>query len=158
MLVKNMRNLSRAGGKTDERWTGPYAIVNIHEKGLYRLRKLSDGKQLANNINESRLKPFHERKTEYSNGSSQNLGEKQVLGSRDENVILNEKSITLFDDEHAHYKQARQDAKLLDTTNSVLKNQLYSSHLLRLWRTGAAKFSYSADEDDFDVSKRQIPF
>ena len=90
MLVKNIRNLSRAGGKTDERWTGPYAIVNIHEKGLYRLRKLSDGKQLANNINESRLKPFHERKTEYSNGTSQNLGEKQVLGSRDENVILNE--------------------------------------------------------------------
>ncbi|KAL5491158.1 hypothetical protein EMCRGX_G016393 [Ephydatia muelleri] len=61
VLVKNMRNLSRAEGKTDERWTGPYAIVNIHEKRLYRLRKLSDGKQLANNINESRLKPFHER-------------------------------------------------------------------------------------------------
>ena len=97
-------------------------------------------------------------KTEYSNGSSQNLGEKQVLGSRDENVILNEKSITLFDDEHAHSKQVRQDAKLLDTTNSVLKDQLYSSHLLRSWRTGAANFSYSADEDDFDVSKRQIPF
>ncbi|KAL5502510.1 hypothetical protein EMCRGX_G009300 [Ephydatia muelleri] len=52
------------------------------------LRKLSDGKQLANNINESRLKPFHERKTEYSNGSSQNLGEKQVLGSRDENSLF----------------------------------------------------------------------
>ena len=158
VLVKNMWNLSRARGKTDERWTGPYAIVNIHEKGLYRLRKLSDGKQLENNINESRLKPFHERKTEYSNGLSQNLGEKQVLGSRDENVILNEKSITSFDDEHAHSKQVRQDAKLLDTANSVLKDQLYSSHLLRLWRTGAANFSYSADEDDFDVSKRQIPF
>ena len=27
--MKNIRNLSRAGGKTDERWTGPYAIVNI---------------------------------------------------------------------------------------------------------------------------------
>ena len=90
-------------------------------KGLYRLRKLSDGKQFANNINESRLKPFHERKTEYSNGSSQNLGEKQVVGSRDENIILNEKSIAFFDDEHAHSKQVRQDANLLDTTNSVLK-------------------------------------
>ena len=82
MLVKNMWNLSRAGGKTDERWTGPYAIVNIHEKGLYRLRKLSDGKQLANNINESRLKPFYERKTEYSNGSSQNLGENRCWAAR----------------------------------------------------------------------------
>ena len=81
-----------------------------------------------------------------------------MLGSRDENVILNEKSITLFDDEHAHSKQVRQDVKLLDTTNSVLKDKLYSSHLLCLWRTGAANFSYSADEDDFDVSKRQIPF
>eukprot|EP00731_Ephydatia_muelleri_P005086 Em0002g1262a len=49
-------------------------------------------------------------------------------------------------------KQVRQDAKLLDTTNSVFKDQLYSSHLLRLWRTGAANFSYSADEDDFDPS------
>ena len=136
MLVKIMRNLSRAGGKTDERWIGPYAIVNNHEKGLHRLRKLSDGKQLANKINESRLQPFHERKTEYCNGSSRNLDEKLVLGSRDENVILNEKSIELFDDEHAHRKQVRQDAKLLNTTNSVLKDQLYSSHLLRLWRTG----------------------
>ena len=42
--MKNMRILSRAGGKTEEQWTGPYAIVNIDEKGLYRLRKLSDGK------------------------------------------------------------------------------------------------------------------
>ena len=99
---------------------------------MHRLRKLSDGKQLANKINESRLKPFHERKTEYSNGSSQNLGENQVLGSRDGNVILNEKSITLFDDEHAQSKQVQQDAKLLDTSNFVLKDQLYSSHLLRL--------------------------
>ena len=62
------------------------------------------------------------KEKEYSNGSSQNLGEKQVLGSRDENVILNEKSITLFDDEHAHSKQVSQDAKRLDTTKFLKTN------------------------------------
>ena len=34
VLLKNMRNLSRASGKTDKRWFGPYTIVKIHDKEL----------------------------------------------------------------------------------------------------------------------------
>eukprot|EP00731_Ephydatia_muelleri_P006324 Em0003g572a len=66
-------------------------------------------------------------------------------------AVVGSNSTRTFSDGQWH-TQVRQDAKLLDTTNSVLKDQLYSSHLLRLWRTGAANFSYSADGDDFDPS------
>ena len=180
VLVKNMRNLSRKGGKTDVRWTGPYSIIVIHEKGLYSLQNCK-GKTLAKKINGSRLKLYHERKGNCSNVSSQ-----QVLDYRDEVEdiqILTEKCTTLPDDmrkEHrikklsavinqcalkenskevTGYKQDEddftihsKDSLLTTKANSSLDDQLYSSHLLRLWRTGAAMLAYCADEDEFDVS------
>ena len=44
------------------------------------------------------------------------------------------------------------DSLLTTKANSSLDDQLYFSHLLRLWRTGAAMLAYCADEDEFDVS------
>ena len=39
------------------------------------------------------------------------------------------------------------------TSRAVLSDQLHSSHLMRMWRTGALMMAYTADEDeDFDVS------
>ena len=78
MLVKNMRNISRKGGKSYVRWTGPYSIIVIHEKGLYSLQNCN-GKMLAKKINGSRLKLYHKRKGNCSNVSSQ-----QVLDYRDQ--------------------------------------------------------------------------
>ena len=51
-------------------------------------------------------------------------------------------------------KQDEGDSLLTTKANSSLDDQLYSSHLLRLWRTGAAMLAYCtcADEDEFDVS------
>ena len=95
VLVKNMKNLSRKGGKSDVRWTGPYSIIVIHEKGLYSLQNCN-GKMLAKKINGSRLKLYHEHKGNCSNVSSQ-----QVLDYRDEDEdiqILTEKCTTLPDD------------------------------------------------------------
>ena len=131
-------------------------------------------KTLAKEINGSRLKLYHERKGNCSNVSSQ-----QVLDYRDEVEdiqILTEKCTTLPDDvqyeegtqnkklsavisqcalkenskEVTGYKQD-EDALLTAKANSSLDDQLYSSHLLRLWRTGAAMLAYCADEE-FDVS------
>ena len=45
------------------------------------------------------------------------------------------------------YKQA-EDVRT--KAKSALDDQLYSSHLLHLWRRGAAMLSYCADEDEFD--------
>ncbi|KAL5510213.1 hypothetical protein EMCRGX_G005721 [Ephydatia muelleri] len=67
-----MWNLSRKGGKSEVRWTGPYSIIVIHEKGLYSLQNCN-GKTLAKKINGSRLKLYHERKGNCSNVSSQQL-------------------------------------------------------------------------------------
>ena len=55
VLVKNMQNVYRKGGESDVRWTGPYSIIVIHEKGLYSLQNCN-GKMLAKKINGSRLK------------------------------------------------------------------------------------------------------
>ena len=179
VLVKNMRNLSRKGEKTDVRWTGPYSIIVIHEKGLYSLQ-ICNGIMLAKKINGSRHKLYHECKENCSNVSSQ-----QVLEYRDEDEdieILTEKCTTLPDDvqneegtqnkklsavisqcalienseEVTGYKQDEddftihsKDSLLTTKANSSLDDQLYYSHLLRLWRTGAAML---ADEDEFDVS------
>ncbi|KAL5515577.1 hypothetical protein EMCRGX_G000762 [Ephydatia muelleri] len=177
-----MKNLSRKGGKSDVRWTGPYSIIVIHEKGLYSLQNCN-GKMLAKKINGSRLKLYHEHKGNCSNVSSQ-----QVLDYRDEDEdiqILTEKCTTLPDDvqneegtqnkklsavisqcalkenskEVTGYKQDEddftihsKDSLLTTKANSSLDDQLYSSHLLRLWRTGAVMLAYCADKDEFDPS------
>ena len=70
--MKNMRNLNRKGGKSDVRWTGPYSIIVIYEKGLYSLQNCN-GKTLAKMINGSRLKLYNERKGNCSNVSSQQV-------------------------------------------------------------------------------------
>ena len=60
VLLKNMRNLSRAGAKADKRWFGPYTIVKIHDKELCSLKNKSDGKVLARRVHSNRLTTFHE--------------------------------------------------------------------------------------------------
>ena len=41
--------------------------------------------------------------------------------------------------------------------NPVIFEQLHSPHILRLWRTGAAEFGYSPNEDEaFDVSYKYM--
>ena len=34
VLLRNMRNLARKGGKLDKEWSGPYAIDELCDKGL----------------------------------------------------------------------------------------------------------------------------
>ena len=35
VLLRNMRKLSRKGGKMDDEWTGPFTIAEVCDKGLY---------------------------------------------------------------------------------------------------------------------------
>ena len=140
--------------------------IVIHEKGLYSLQNCN-GKTLAKKINGSRLKLYHERKgTVACNVSSQQVLD--YRDEDEDIQILTEKCTTLPDDvqneegtqnkkisavishcalkenskEVTGYKQDftihSKDSLLTTKANSSLDEQLYSSHLLRLWRTGAA--------------------
>ena len=64
VLVKNMRKLTRKGGKMDPNWTGPYEVVECVGSNNYRLRR-RNGKQmiLKSLFNSDRLKDFNERGT-----------------------------------------------------------------------------------------------
>ena len=45
VLLKNMKNSHRMGGKMDPKWIGPYSVIERVSKGRYKLCSLS-GKEL----------------------------------------------------------------------------------------------------------------
>lgn len=47
VLLKNLRNEARKGGKLERVWSGPYTISKVLPKGLHKLRK-EDGTDLKN--------------------------------------------------------------------------------------------------------------
>lgn len=61
VLVKNMRNVDRKGGKMDTRWIGPYIIDSHIGKGRYKLLNEQSGQLLKKAINSSRLKKYLEK-------------------------------------------------------------------------------------------------
>ena len=58
VLLRNLRNEARKGGKPERAWSGPYAISKVLPKGLYKL--LNDGGiELKASYNSSRLKVYY---------------------------------------------------------------------------------------------------
>ena len=55
MLLRNLRNEARKGGKLERAWSGPYTISEVFPKGLYNLRN-EDGIELKTSFDSSRLK------------------------------------------------------------------------------------------------------
>ena len=171
-----MRNLSRVGGKTDKRWFGPLKIVKIHDKELYSLKNKSDGKVLARRVHGNRLTTFHERHTHDIIG----IEDTSLLENDANEVKLLQTECN--DDEKVGSQFSTRDESANDERNTsmvpkgsstdgginihvvkedtippyanpVIFEQLHSLHILRLWRTGAAEFGYSTNEDEaFDVS------
>ena len=58
VLVKNMKNTHRMGGKLDIRWTGPYEVVKDCGKMLYKLKFKKTGIALKQAVHCSRLKHY----------------------------------------------------------------------------------------------------
>ena len=54
MLLRNLRNEARKGGKLEWAWSGPYTISKVLPKGLYNLKK-KDGTELKTSFDSSRL-------------------------------------------------------------------------------------------------------
>ena len=57
VLLKNMRNSHRMGGKLEKMWLGPYEVVESLSKGRYTL-KSSDGSILKKAYNGVLLKEY----------------------------------------------------------------------------------------------------
>ena len=57
VMLKNMQNSHRMGGKLDKKWLGPYEVVESLSKGRYRL-KSSDGSILKKAYNSFLLKEY----------------------------------------------------------------------------------------------------
>ena len=58
VLRRNMQQKTRKGKKMEDRWLGPYTIVEITKTSC--LLKDTSGKVLKQRINLSQLKPYHE--------------------------------------------------------------------------------------------------
>lgn len=58
MLLKNLRNKARKGGKLEWAWSGPYTISKVLPKSLYEFRN-EDGTELKTSFNSLRLKIYH---------------------------------------------------------------------------------------------------
>ena len=59
VLVKNMKNTHRMGGKLDIRWTGPYEVIDDIGKMRYKVRYKKTGKTLKQILHCSRLKHYN---------------------------------------------------------------------------------------------------
>ena len=58
MLLRNLRNDTRKGGKLERAWSGPYTISKVLPKGFYKLLN-EDGTELKTSFNSSRLKVYY---------------------------------------------------------------------------------------------------
>ena len=143
VLKKNMKNVARAGGKQEKKWLGPYIVIERFDKGVYLLMDMK-GKMLAKQVNSKQLKFYNERKV------VKKIDKLELnIGNEKEHTAAVQLILTIN----------LEDTKNSSTCSSTLPHddnhqmQLYSTHLLRLWRTGAAMLGYSAKEDeDFDAS------
>ena len=59
MLLRNLRNEARKGGKLERAWSGPYTISKVLPKGLYNLKEKKDGTELKTSFDSSRLKIYY---------------------------------------------------------------------------------------------------
>ncbi len=58
VLVKNMKNATRVGGKLDIRWTGPYKVTEDAGKMRYKLKRKKTGRALKQMVHCCRLKHY----------------------------------------------------------------------------------------------------
>jgi len=57
VLLKNMRNNARKGGKLEKSWSGPYTVSSVLPKGLYKLQN-EHIDELKTSFNSTRLKTY----------------------------------------------------------------------------------------------------
>eukprot|EP00731_Ephydatia_muelleri_P025267 Em0017g350a len=160
VLLRNMRKLSRKGGKMDNEWTGPFTIAEVCDKALYLL-KIENGKVLKNLYNSIQLKTYEERQI---HEAASDLGQVHAGASDEEIASKIEQDFTASHNEESASKERlaigvtdSHNEKIYGSeisTRELLHEQLFSPQLFRLWRTGANELAFNPaeDDDDFDTS------
>lgn len=78
VLVRNMKNTHRMGGKLDIRWTGPYEVVEDCGKMRYKLKSRKAGNVLKTTVHCSRLKHYiHPASEEQDDEKQEDTGEER---------------------------------------------------------------------------------
>ena len=57
VMLKNMKNEARKGGKLEQAWSGTYTVSRVLPKGVYKLRN-DDGTELKTSYNSTRVKVY----------------------------------------------------------------------------------------------------
>eukprot|EP00731_Ephydatia_muelleri_P031393 Em0022g907a len=160
VLLRNMRKLSRKGGKMDDEWTGPFTIAEVCDKGLYLLKN-EHGKVLKKLYNSIQLKTYEERQI---HEAASDLGQVHAGASDEEIASKIEQDFTASHNEESASKERlaigvtdSHNEKIYGSeisTRELLHEQLFSPQLFRLWRTGANELAFNPaeDDDDFDTT------
>ena len=149
--------------------------ANWRNSGRYSLQTL-EGKQMKQIINCARLKRYLDPPgedqmlpTDDNAQDGRNYGINDTCHSASNSVHVGEEGIdeAKDDSEHLNKDNEKQENERMTSINpghyeknqdkldcSLLEQQLYSTHLLRLWRSGACALKNESNEDDeqFNVS------
>ncbi len=58
-MLKNSKKESKKGDKLKARWTGPYEIHEVLDKGVCKIKNTKSEKILATAVNQARLKVYN---------------------------------------------------------------------------------------------------
>ena len=111
----------------ETRYVGPYMIMKIHGKGFYRLKQVGNEECVVERINGAHLKPYQ---VADESSKVRNTVEKGKVCNKDLD------------------KQQSEEIEVHKLDHDILWEQLFSSNLMRLWRTGACELLYDSKEDD----------
>ena len=132
VLLKNLRNEARKGGKLERTWSGPYTISKLLPKGLHKLRK-EDGTELKTSVNSSRLKIYYQPvESQPKRNTSAEKPLKSGVNKKDENTSAEPtKSVKvnlLERDRDTILSKRRPDDNVINESQKLLKKQFSSEH------------------------------
>ena len=132
VLLKNLRNEARKGGKLERTWSGPYTISKLLPKGLHKLRK-EDGTELKTSVNSSRLKIYYQPvESQPKRNTSPEKPLKSGANKKDENTSAEPtKSVKvnlLERDRDTILSKRRLDDNVINESQKLLKKQFSSEH------------------------------
>ena len=85
VLVRNSQRDGRRGGKFQNRWLGPYKIVEFLGKGIYKLANPKNDRQLKKCVNICRLKVFYSSTHQTLNFSNSSIFQTQTCSENEDN-------------------------------------------------------------------------
>ena len=128
VLLRNLRNEARKGGKLERAWSGPYTISKVLPKGLYNLRN-EDGTELKTSFDSSRLKIYYHSVQSHPNTNTQ--VEIPLRGGKEDKntstkLTKSVKVYVLEKDRNTILSNGRLDDNFINESQNILKKQFPS--------------------------------